>query len=109
MSTEEPKPPFDEKFAKQYVGKYVLIGISVFDSSGALKRQEQIHGIVSEVSTTVFVVLKGAYEGQTRKFPPDIRSLSIAKPGEYTLRETKEVINDPDLLWTWNVTEKPTP
>lgn len=110
MSEEAPKPPFDEKLVRLYLGKYVLIGISHFDSNGKLKHQEQIHGIVSEISGRgIAVTLKGTHEGQIRRFPPDIRSLSFARPGEYTLRATNEVIRDPDLLWTWNVVEKPEP
>jgi hypothetical protein len=108
MSSEDSQPPFDQKMAVQYIGKYVLIGISIYDSKGIFVRQEQIHGIITKVSekTGITVDLKGVNEGATRDFPPNIQSLSIAKKGEYSLRQTGEVIEDPDLLWTWNITDR---
>lgn len=108
MSSENSRPPFDQKIAAQYIGKHVLIGISIYNSKGSFVRQEQIHGVISGVSenTGITVDLKGVNEGSIRNFPPNIQSLSIAKKGEYTLRQTGEVVKDPDLLWTWNITDE---
>jgi len=106
--SDDTKPPFDAKFAQQYIGKYVLIGLSIYSSEGQLLEHSQVHGVISYVSDKSIVVdLKGAHDGQRKSFPPNIQSLSIAPPGEYTLKETKEVVNNPDLLWTWNVTQQP--
>ena len=100
------KPPFDEPLAKSYIGRYVLIGITYYDSAGIPVKHEQMHGTIGEVSSEsgIRVDLKGKRDGQAKWFPPDIRSLMEANAGEYSLRETGEVIVNPDLLWTWNVT-----
>lgn len=106
MTGSDGRPPFDEAMAQNFVGKYVLIGITYFDSSGAALRLEQLHGVIVFVSrdTGIKVELKGRREGESKWFPPNIQSLSHAARGEYRLRETGEVLTDPDLLWTWNVT-----
>jgi hypothetical protein len=105
MEENSNPPPFNEEIAKKYIGKYVLIGISFYDSEGNFLRQEQMHGLISEVSGKfgIKVAYKGSRNGIEEWFPPNIQSLQFAKPGEYRLRETGEVINSPDLLWTWNV------
>lgn len=107
MSEEFPPPPFDVKIAAKYIGKYVLIGITYQDFNGKYTRQEQMHGTIVDVCAKrgFLVDLKGVNEGKKYVLPPDIRSLKFAKPGDYTLRETKEIISDPDLLWSWIITE----
>lgn len=40
--------------------------------------------------------LEGARAGETYRLPPDLRAFAPAPPGEYRLRETGEVVVDPD-------------
>ena len=99
-------PGYDAKVAASYVGKYILIGITYVDAKGTELRQEQIHGVIESVSEGgIRVKLKGANEGQYRSIPSDLRGIRKAKPGRYSLRGTREVIVDPDLVTTWRFTE----
>lgn len=103
--TEEGPPPFDEKLASTYIGKVMLVGLTYLDQRGTFLRKEQIFGKIASVSKTrgIELILLGVNEGKTYWLPPDLRSTSFAQPGDYTLRETKEVVSDPDLLGTWTI------
>jgi hypothetical protein len=46
-------------------------------------------------------VIKPPKGKDTFTLPPDFRSLELAKRGEYRLKSTGEVINDPDYLSYW--------
>jgi hypothetical protein len=107
MSEESWRPPLDVKIAAQYIGKYVLIGITYQNFTGEYTRQEQMHGRIVDVCEKrgFLVDLKGVNDGRKYVLPPDMRSMKFAEPGEYTLRETNEVVSDPDLLCSWIITE----
>lgn len=53
------------------------------------------------------VELKGKRKGEIFWLPPDVGPFQDAKPGEYKLRSTGEVVVDPDLLATWTVNNPP--
>lgn len=85
------------------VGGVVLIGLT-FRGDGE-DRQEQLHGlIVGADRTGVQIALEGERDGETYNLPPDPTHFQPARPGEYRLRSTGEVIVDPDYLTTWTVT-----
>ena len=44
-------------------------------------------------------------DGSTLILPGDLSSTRIARPGEYKLRSTGEVVTNPDFLATWNFVE----
>jgi hypothetical protein len=99
-------PPFDEQLAASYIGKYILIGLTYLDHKGNKLRRQQLHGIIKSATLKgIQIELKGVYEGQKWNMPPDLRGIHPAKPGKYTLHMTKEVIENPDLLSTWTITE----
>ncbi len=102
------EPEFDQALAASYIGKYILVGVSYFDSEGKFIEQVQMHGTVESVSSDgMKIALKGARDGETWLMPPNLDSVSAAKPGVYSLRSTGEEIENLDLLSTWDVT-KPT-
>ncbi len=103
ITTEYPKPEWDEEVGKSYIGKYILVGITYRDSDGNDISKQQIHGVIETASEEdgVVIKLKGKCEGETWFMPPDQRSISEANPGTYTLRESGEEIENPDLLSTW--------
>src|SRR5262249_37480754 len=107
---ESGRPPFDEARAQQSVGKYILIGLTYRDDGGNVGEQQQLHGrIVSAAARRGFgAQLAGRRSGETYCLPPDMRSFQTAPPGEYRLRSTGEVIEDPDLLATW-IVDRPAP
>jgi len=92
------KPQMDvtEDQAKVLIGKYILVGIAHCDSSGSVKSREQIHGIVERVNLKEGVVIKLKGSNQERAVPLKLADLKMAQPGEYRLKETDEVVEDPD-------------
>jgi hypothetical protein len=100
------QPPFDEQLAASYVGKYILVGLTYLDHKGHELRKQQLHGIIKSAALKgIEIELKGEYEGEKWNMPPDLQSIYPAKPGKYSLHMTKEIIENPDLLSTWTITE----
>ncbi len=89
----------------ELVGKYILVGLTVQDPRGSDVRLRQLHGRITSADPDhgLMIKLEGANDGETYTLPPDLRSLKPARPGEYRLRTTGEVVHDPDLLATWVV------
>ena len=42
-------------------------------------------------------------DGAELELPSDLSSTKKARPGEYKLRSTDEIVINPDFLATWNV------
>jgi hypothetical protein len=100
-------PPFDEDLAASYVGKYILVGLTFLDPYGRESRRQQLHGVIRSASPEgVLIELRGAHAGQNWNMPPALDAIRPAEPGRYTLHETEEVIDDPDLLASWTI-QKP--
>ena len=96
-----------ESEATDLVGKSILIGITYVDPEGEELYRAQMHGVVASASTSnVEVMLRGERHGQNFSLPPDPRFYSVAKPGEYRLRSTGEVINNPQVLCTAVLTQQ---
>lgn len=104
-----PGPPFDDALAQRLVGKYVLIGFTIEEPDGTLVRQLQIHGTVTfaDRHKGIGVSLGGMRTGQEHVLPPWPAAFHEAKPGEYRLRSTGEVIVDPDYTTSWTLTRSP--
>jgi len=101
---------FDARRAAGYVGKYVLVTLTYCDADGDVVTQQQVHGIITKADPArgFAVALQGLWEGETFWLPPDMRSFSPARRGEYRLFSTSEIIYDPDLISTWEIT-RPVP
>ena len=97
MSTSDD---FDEKLAASFVGKHLLIGVTYLDHAEEPIEQKQRHGRIVRINPREGVVV-GLSDGGELKLPPDLRSFQVARPGEYRLRSTGEVVIDPDLTCTW--------
>ena len=97
-------PEFDQALAESYIGKYILIGLTYLAHDDAFIEQVQMHGEIESVSCDgIRISLRGKREGETWVMPPNLESVSAAKPGTYSLRSTGEIVEDPDLLATWTV------
>ncbi len=109
MTSDPEQPPlFDQIVADSYAGKYILVGITHLDSEGNLIRQTQLHGVVEKASPDgITISLRGSHSSESWRMPPDLRAISEASPGIYTLRETGEQVKDPDLLATWTIRARP--
>lgn len=103
---DDAPPGFNAEAANNLVGKYILVGITYCDHSGQEMEKVQMHGVIESASHKgVVIALRGVHEGKRWTMPPDLRSISEAKPGKYNLHTTGEVVTDPDLLSTWTVTK----
>jgi hypothetical protein len=99
-------PDFDQAVADSYVGKYILVGVTYLDHFGKEIERLQMHGVIESADTKgIKILLRGARSGETWIMPPTLDSISPAKPGQYTLHSTGEIIENPDLLSTWAVTK----
>lgn len=79
-----------------FIGKRLLVGIR-WTSKGEVVRQEEFHGLVVDADHEGIVVER-ADTGTRVVLPPQL--LPAAK-GNYTLRTTGELVNDPDYLAKW--------
>ncbi len=95
------RPYLDESKAKDYVGKTILLCVSYIDHEEKQTGQMQWYGVITEVSNTKGIVIALKNDSTYCALPPDLSPLRPAKPGEYRLRATGEVITDPDFITTW--------
>jgi hypothetical protein len=101
-----PRPADDVAIElNELVGTHVLVGLTIEDQATGETRLSQLHGAVTAVDPKkgILLELAGKRSGETYTLPPDTRSFSRAPAGEYRLRETGEVVTNPDFLTTWTV------
>jgi hypothetical protein len=91
---------------KDLIGKRVLIGLTFVNKTGNVLEQRQLHGRIASAveGSGITVDLDGNKAGESYSLPPDLRSVISAKPGEYTLRATGEVLINPDFLANFTIT-----
>lgn len=97
----------DEKKSKDYVGKIVLIGVTYLDYKEHETGQRQWFGTITEVSNTKGIVIQLKNDTEYCALPPDLSALKPAKPGDYHLRSTGEIVRNPDFITTWICKEPP--
>ena len=102
--THDGRPPWDHAQAEKLIGATVLVGLTFNEPTG--RRQEQFYGTVMSTDSAEGITLRleGNRLGEVYTLPPDLRSLFPARPGSYRLRETGEVLVDPDYTTTWEST-----
>jgi hypothetical protein len=98
-------PHLDESKANDYVGKSILLCVSYIDHEEKQTGQMQWFGVITEVSNAKGIVIALRNNSEHCALPPDLSALRPAKPGEYRLRATGEVITDPDFITTWTCKE----
>ena len=99
---DEGKPEWDECLAGRLLGAVVLVGITRITASG--ETQEQFYGTVDRADAGgIDLILSGSRTGETFWLPPDPRAFYAAQPGSYRLRETGEVVENPDYTCTWTI------
>jgi hypothetical protein len=107
MSSED-SPAWDERRARELVGKLVLLGLTFTDSDGEVIEQAQRYGMVEAADAdsgfAIRLISEGhPWDGELYRVPPDIRPFAEAKPGIYRLRSTGEEVVDPDFTATWEI------
>jgi hypothetical protein len=85
------------------VGARLLVGLTYVDEAGTELSSTQFCGRVLDVADGVIVVANP--EGRDPiVLPADTSGYTRAKPGRYMLRDSGEVVVDPDFLTAWTVT-----
>jgi hypothetical protein len=102
-------PPWDEEAAEALRGAYVVIGMTYVLANGQLDERVQMHGRINVVDAErgIGVALEGARSGETFWLPAKFQAFQPARPGEYRLKATGEVITDPDYTTSWTITRPP--
>jgi len=88
------------------IGKRVLVGITELSQSGEVLELRQFVGRIIAVDLDHGIALQ-LKDASQYWLPPDHRVLKRARPGEYRLRATGEVIVDPDFITTWERIKPP--
>jgi hypothetical protein len=97
----EGEPLLNESRARSLKGKTVLIGTTSRRQDGSVSEQRQVVGTVKSIEPT-YIRLR-LTNGEHYDLPPDARTFEEARPGEYRLRSTGEIVVDPDFTSTWIV------
>jgi hypothetical protein len=90
----------------EIVGKRVLVGMTYVDNNGDLIEQKQRHGVIVSADEEGVYVRPPDTEEQFW-LPPHLESFQDAEDGDYRLRETGEIVSDPDLLATFTIRPGP--
>jgi hypothetical protein len=108
-SFDDGRPPFDRGLARELMGKHVLVGVTTLDHKGKLIEHKQFHGTVTRADPRdgFRLALLGEREEQFESLPPDTRAFVKARPGEYRLKATGELVVDPDYTAMWTVKKPP--
>lgn len=101
-------PLWDPRLAVELIGKRVLVGITDLARDGSILGERQFYGdaIRADRQAGIALRLGGARAGEEIMLPPDTRAFHPAAPGEYRLRDTGEVVRNPDFLTTWSIRER---
>ncbi len=86
------------------IDKVLLIGISLLDDKESLIEQIQVYGPIIKVDAKGIVIKRNG-TGSEFVIPPDFEHINEAKPGEYRLRSSGEVVIDPDYISSWTVND----
>jgi hypothetical protein len=102
-------PKWDQEEADGLVGLLLLVGVTYLAADGeTVTSKLQYYGrIVQADETGIKIACEGSRAGQTMTLPPDLRGMQAAKPGQYRLRSTGEVVENPDLTAAWSITDRP--
>jgi hypothetical protein len=97
------RPEWDERRAEALLGATVLVGVTRMLPRGP--EHEQVFGEVSSADRVhgICIELSGSRAGEVCWLPPDLRGFAKARPGDYRLRSTGEIVTDPDYTATWTL------
>ena len=99
-------PTIDPTLLERFLGKTLLVGVTDVDVDGQVTGREQLFGTIVRIHDAEGIVVET--RGLKFKLPPDMRSVSVARPGEYRLKSNGAVVVNPDLLCAW-VRTRPAP
>ena len=83
------------------IGKTIIVGITYIGKEENVIKMSQYVGKIIEADENQGIVIEEKNSKEILAIPPQLSSIEIAKPGEYKLKSTGEIVVDPDLLSTW--------
>ena len=99
---DDGRPECDDDFAAKLLGAVVLVGVTRTVPGG--ETHEQFYGPVERADGEgIDIRLAGSRSGETFFLPPDPRAFFPAPPGSYRLRQTGEVVENPDFTTMWTI------
>jgi hypothetical protein len=101
-NSEDDVPEFSKEMAWKIYRKTILVGLTYLDSMGNVIERRQMRGEVIRVNPSEGIVLR-LDDDTEYALPPDFRPIREAKPGEYRLRSTGDVVLDPDYTATYTI------
>ncbi len=100
-----PPEAWNDEVARELVGCLVLVGITYQYPDGSLGEQQQLFGrvVAADRGSGIELRLAGNYAGKTYRLPPDTRVFRQVPAGQYRLRATGEIVNNPDYTCAWTI------
>lgn len=101
-------PDWDEKRAAWLVGKVALVGMTRLSADGkTIVAKQQFHGVIEEANREVGIRIgcRSGSDFETIMLPPTTKPFLDAKPGNYTLKSSGDIIKDPHVTVSWTITE----
>jgi hypothetical protein len=101
---DDDQSTWDHARAEKLKGSTVLVGLTLNEPEG--QRQEQFYGTVMSADPNEGIILRldGSRSGEIYTLPPALDAFFPAPSGSYRLRDTGEVVIDPDYTTTWEFT-----
>lgn len=106
MYLYEARKEYNEAYKRKITleelpGKVILVGITYYTNDNKFIEQKQFYGTVTEANDSLIGIKQR--NGEEFTIPPDLNSTKSARPGEYKLRSTGEVVVNPNFLAKWNL------
>ncbi len=95
----------DEAKAADFIGKTILIGVTYEDHNGNVTERHQWFGTITSYSNEEGINVRLTDSDEFCCLPPSADAIHKADPGEYRLRSTGKVVENPDYLTTWTCRE----
>jgi len=92
----------DEDPAEAYLGKLLLIGLSILDEDDVLLERFETYGPIVVADAQQIVIEKADGSGRYA-IPPVYDSLEEAEPGDYRLRSSGETVSNPDFTASFDI------
>jgi hypothetical protein len=85
----------------KYIGKVVMVGVTLVDHKGAIIKRVQAHGVIKAIEDDAGIVLSLPHAAKPFLLPPVLASLRAVPPGTYRERSTGDLVSNPDYATVW--------
>lgn len=82
-------------------GKKILVGITYVDKQEKVLDRKQWWGVIEDASLEMGIRVALKNSSDPCVLPPDLSAIRVAPPGAYHLKDSDEIVKDPDFVTTW--------